>query len=136
LASKTKAITQAALGFVRALDFHALDPADKKLVQAFLRLDPALTKAWVSELVEKVAAGCDVQPKLATEVCQHLLDTAGDKFGDFRGGLSLRQSELINIALTVHRLPEHRQQGLEMFEQMLQLNLRELHDALKHLDHR
>lgn len=136
LAGKTKSITQAALGFVRALDFQALDSADPKLVRAFLRLDSTVTEAWVSELVEKVAAGCDVQPKLATEVCQHLLDTAEDKLGDFRGGLSLRQGELINIALTVHRLPEYRQQGIEMFEQMLQLNLRELHDALKHLDNR
>lgn len=136
LANKQQDISQAAFGFVRALNFHALDSIERKLVRQFLRLDLKRSSAWLQDLVERMAAACDTEPVLAVEVCTRLLETADGEEGGFRSSLSLSQQHLINMALTLHRIPDYRERGLKLFEWMLRLNLRELHDALKHLDQR
>ncbi|HEY4302336.1 MAG TPA: ATP-binding protein [Candidatus Didemnitutus sp.] len=136
LASRRKETVEAAFGFIRVLDVRALTSVEAGLVRRFLRLDLQQNRTWLPELIERVAAGCEAEPALAAEVCGYLLKTAEPELRDMRGGLSLRQEQLINIALTLHRLPTYRKRGLELFEWMLRLNLRELHDALKQLDQR
>jgi hypothetical protein len=136
LGCRNKGVRQAALGFVRTLNFQALDDQERSLVRRFLAIEPDGPLGWTSELVERLAGACDAEPALASFACKRLLDTADKGIGNFQNGLSMSQGHLINMALTLHRLKPYRRLGLVLFERMLRLNLRELHDALKHLDQR
>ncbi len=136
LAARRDSVVRAGMGFIRKLDFAVLDPEERELVRKFLGLGIKRSQFHLPDLVKGLAAGCAHEPGLADLLCTRLLETAERDPQDFRRSLSRCQQDLVNIALTLHRLPAFRDRGLVLFEWMLRLNLRELQDALKRLDQR
>ena len=73
-------------------------------------------------------------PKLVYEVASVLVGTAGSALNDLRTSLPGIAGDLADIALTLHRLPETRTQGLDLFERMMELNAFQLKELLEALD--
>ena len=83
------------------------------------RLKGLLREGWSPTLVQTVAN---------TLVRDASKDTRAARPGDWAG--------LVEIALTLHRLPETRMAGLDLFERLMGLDVYEVPERLKALDHR
>ena len=73
-------------------------------------------------------------PKLVYEVARVLVGAAGSALSDFRTSLPGIAGDLADIALTLHRLPETRTQGLDLFERMMELDAFQLKERLEMID--
>ena len=73
-------------------------------------------------------------PKLVYEVARVLVGTAGSALNDFRTSSPAIAGDLADIALTLHRLPETRTQGLDLFERMMELDAFQLKERLEMID--
>ena len=83
------------------------------------RMKGLLREGWCLTLVQKVA-----------------ITLAGDELEDTSPGRPRDVSGLVDIALTLHRLPETRISGLDLFERLMDLDVYEVPDRLKTLDRR
>ena len=72
--------------------------------------------------------------KLVYEVARVLVGAAGSALSDFRTSLPGIAGDLADIALTLHRLPETRTQGLDLFERMMELDAFQLKERLEMID--
>lgn len=86
------------------------------------------------DLIEAMELCIDVAPDLVCQVSQKILEVGVSKLQSPASFLAFYAVTLTNIALTLHRMPVYRQVGLELFENLLSLNLREARVALEILD--
>jgi hypothetical protein len=114
-------------------DSFELDPGMRQIVQAVCNNKPVLLKA-ASYLVEMIEPLTATEPEIVSEVCQSLLKAAGSDIGNPATPLAYLAEVLTTIAITLHRQPTHREVGLQIFEELLALNLRETRSALETLD--
>ena len=71
-------------------------------------------------------------PVLVYEVASALIEQAGQNSG---GAEALRTpSDLADLALTLHRIPDSREQGLELFERLLEKDAPGVSDSLRQMD--
>ncbi|MCY7392497.1 MAG: hypothetical protein LH647_13735, partial [Leptolyngbyaceae cyanobacterium CAN_BIN12] len=75
----------------------------------------------------------DNNPGVVAEVCKSLLGIGVELTNPARATALIAES-LTTIAIKLHRQPFYREVGLEIFEQLLTLNLRETRSALETLD--
>lgn len=73
-------------------------------------------------------------PNLVYDVARVLVGTAGSALSDLRTSLPGIAGDLADIALTLHRLPETRTQGLDLFERMMELDAFQLNERLEAID--
>ena len=76
------------------------------------------------------------EPQLVHEVADALVTAAGSDLGDFRTRWPSSAEDLVEIALTLHRLPETRSSGIDLFERLMILNVYRLNVRLALLDRR
>ena len=76
------------------------------------------------------------KPRLVHAVANILVENAGRGLGDLGTLLSMSAEDLIEIALTLHRLVETRSQGLDLFERLLAIDAHGVNDRLGILDRR
>ncbi|PZD70994.1 hypothetical protein C1752_08436 [Acaryochloris thomasi RCC1774] len=72
-------------------------------------------------------------PEIVVEVCQSLLGIGEELTNPTRPSILVAES-LTTIVIQLHRQPQYREIGLQLFEHLLELNLRETQAALETLD--
>ena len=73
-------------------------------------------------------------PKLVYKVTKTVVGNASSALNDFRTSLPGIAGDLADIALTLHRLPETRTDGLELFERLMELDAYQLDERLRMID--
>lgn len=63
-----------------------------------------------------------------------IVDAVGVAFTGHRSGRANEAGDLVAIALALHRLPETRSRGLDLFERLLILGMNESNGRLKELE--
>lgn len=87
-----------------------------------------------TDLVEWLENYTGTEPELVSEVCQKVIHAGGSDIGNISTSLALLAEPLTNIALTLHRHFKYREVGLQIFEDLISLNVREARAALDILD--
>lgn len=85
-------------------------------------------------LKELLANGFD--PGLVAAVTRALLTAGGSALGDIRTAWSADARDLIEITITLQRIPETRGVGLDLFETLMDLGAYEANQVLRELDRR
>lgn len=86
------------------------------------RLKELLREVWNPELVHAVA--------------ERLIESGGQGPGDITTAWAGNSKDLVEIALTLHRLPATRSRGLDLFERLMTLEAYGVHESLGTLDRR
>lgn len=117
-------------------DHFELNGGMLKVIQATCKNQGVLLEA-ANDLTEIIEAEELVEnnPEIVVEICQSLIDTATELTNPARATALIAES-LTTIAITLHRHTPYREIGLQFFEQLLALNLRETRSALEMLDRR
>jgi hypothetical protein len=107
-----------------------------KIIQAVCKNQGVLLEA-ANDLTEIIEAEelVDTNPEIVAEVCKSLLSIGVELTNPARATAFIAES-LTTIAITLHRQSSYREVGLQIFEQLLTLNLRETRSALEMLDRR
>jgi len=117
-------------------DQFKLDSGMLKIIQAVYKNKGVLLKA-ANDLTEMIEAEelVDNNPEVVAEVCKSLINIGAELTNPIRSTAFIAES-LTTIAIKLHRQPLYREDGLQIFEQLLALNLRETQSALEMLDRR
>ena len=76
------------------------------------------------------------EPNLIAELVSLVVDQAGAELGDIRTTWAGCAGDLVEIALTLHRMPETRSRGLDLFEKLMALEVYDVDNRLGVLDRR
>ena len=118
---------------------EALDPdvETHRLLGALAR-DRAIL-AWLDEgwLLEKLEGLLPHEAQAGYEISRELVKLRGELLGSLQSGWALHTSQLTTIAITLQRMEAPlREEGLELFEALLDLHISEAEVALMELDQR
>ena len=83
----------------------------------------------LKELLEQ-----SLEPERVCLVVTALLDECGDAVGDFRTAWATSAGDLVDIALTLQRLPGTSLCGLQIFERLMACNAYQIEDVIRDLD--
>ena len=84
-------------------------------------------------LARVLAREVDHTPEQALKVSRALLHFGGDRFGDHSTSLPMVPESILQISVNLHRLPEFRDAGLDLFEQLLRSGFLGASQALEDL---
>jgi hypothetical protein len=115
-------------------DPFTLNQSMLKLIQAVSQNQGVLLKA-ANDLAEIIEAEelAETHPDIVTKICESLVNTGAELSNPARPTPLIADS-LTTIAIKLHRQSQYREAGLNIFEQLLALNLRETKSALETLD--
>ncbi|MEG4170488.1 MULTISPECIES: nSTAND3 domain-containing NTPase [unclassified Microcoleus] len=115
-------------------DRFKLNPGMLEIVEAICKNQGALLAA-ADDLIEIIETEklVDNNPKIVVTVCQSLISIFADITNPAAATAFIAES-LTTIAIQLHRQPLYRDIGLQIFEDLLALNLRETRSALETLD--
>ncbi|MEG4417304.1 AAA family ATPase [Microcoleus sp. LAD1_D5] len=115
-------------------DRFQLNPGMLKIVEAICKNRGALLAAAndLTEIIETKNL-VDNNPEIVVKVCQSLISIFADLTNPAPATAFIAES-LTTIAIQLHRQPLYRDMGLQIFEDLLALNLRETRSALETLD--
>jgi len=115
-------------------DSFKLNPGMLKIVEAICKNQGALLAAAddLTEIIETEKL-VDNNPEIVVTVCQSLISIFADLTNSASATAFIAES-LTTIAIQLHRRPLYRDIGLQIFEDLLALNLRETRSALETLD--
>lgn len=140
---------------IRIMSHH--EPATWTATLDLFRLVDEITPApeWsnlLSAMTEEIPRQADFQSTFVVERLQTLLPHEAelvarfaltltakwcDELSDIRTGTSLAAAELVDLAVTLHRLsPSTREQGTKLFEELLYLNAYTARETLNQIDNR
>lgn len=116
-------------------------PADRwtdQVLGAFVSHSHVLGKGdgtfVLDRLKDVITGGGDA--RLVHEVISTLMDHAASQLKDVRTSWAGQIGELVELALTLHRMPETRLEGLALFERLIALEVYGVEDRLASLDRR
>ncbi|MBD2169244.1 hypothetical protein H6G04_33305 [Calothrix membranacea FACHB-236] len=121
--------------FFQSREHFELDSGMRLLIQAVCKSKQLLLKA-ASDIIEIIENNSfvDAEPQLVSEICQSLLSKLGKELDNPTRPLVFAADSLTTLAIQLHRQNKYREVGLQIFEQLLRLNLRETRAALEMLD--
>ena len=134
LSSKTSIQHAIAEVFRWSRDRFELNSEMLKIIQAVCKNQGVLLEA-ANDLIEVIETEelVDHNPEIVAEVCKSLTGISTELTNPARAIVLIAES-LTTIAIKLHRQSPYREVGLEIFEQLLALNLRETQSALETLD--
>lgn len=117
-------------------DHFELNSGMLKVIQATCKNQGLLLEA-ANDLTKSIEAEelVDNNPEIVFEICQSLIDIGTELKNPARATTLIAES-LTTIAIRLHRQRLYRDTGLEIFERLFALNLRETQSALEILDQR
>ncbi len=133
--SSTESIQHAVASVFRwSRDRFQLNRGMLKIVEAICKNRGILLEAAndLTEIIETEEL-VDSHPEIVVKVCQSLIGIFADLTNPAPATAFIAES-LTTIAIQLHRLPLYRDIGLQIFEDLLALNLRETRSALETLD--
>jgi nucleoside phosphorylase len=113
-----------------------VDPGSKQLLELINdepRLLDAAHEHWFVEKLEDVVTYC---PQLVCDICDKMVAHWAEDLANVATRTSLASSNLVNIAMTLQRLPKYRERGLNLFERLLELGVYDAARLLIDLDSR
>jgi hypothetical protein len=121
----------------RLTDPLPCDEATFKLLDAMCQ-NPGIIKFGGSTfLIDRIQDLLPAKPDIVFRVCRAFVEALRDQITDIRTSLFASAQELVNIALTLQRYEgKNREQGLELFEMLLELNAYGAKSTLDELDGR
>ena len=88
-------------------------------------------------IVEKLQTLLPHEALLVAEIARGLVSNWRDELGDVRTGIAVSAPELVDLAITLHRLgPETRDIGTSLFEDLLQISAYSARQTLDEIDNR
>ncbi|MEP0883739.1 ATP-binding protein [Trichocoleus sp. ST-U3] len=135
--SSATSVQQAVASVFRwSRDHFHLNSGMLKIIQAVCKNQGVLLEAAndLTEIIESEEL-VDNNPEIVVEVCKSLL-SIGVKLTNPARATAFIAESLTTIAIKLHRQPLYREVGLQLFEHLLALNLRETRSALEMLDRR
>ena len=117
-------------------DDFRLRPEMIQVIQAVCRHQNVLLEA-ANDLIKIIEEAKLVEhnPQIVVEVCRSLLNIGTELTNPARA-TALIAENLTTLSIQLHRQDAYREDGLQLFEQLLALNLRETQSALEMLDRR
>lgn len=117
-------------------DNFRLDPGMVKVVQAVCQNQNVLIES-ANDLVDIIEEErlVEYNPQVVVEVCSSLLEIDAELTNPAHATAFVAES-LTTLAIQLHRKETYREVGLQLFEKLLALNLRETQSALETLDRR
>ena len=132
-----KFMTNAIMDVFRIIDDLRPDQETQRLLSTLCDHPSVFEITSDTFLIDKLPDLVPHDPHLVFNICNHLIDRAGNQFQTRITGLSAATNELIDIALTLHRLDGiNRENGLTLFEKMIRLDLYEAKQTLSEIDGR
>tara|TARA_R110002050_G_scaffold157576_1_gene286187 strand:- start:419 stop:4906 length:4488 start_codon:yes stop_codon:yes gene_type:complete len=113
-----------------------LSPEFKSVLNAFIenRTFERSKTRFISKTLASLTAHL---PEKIYEVSQQIITGSGNELGDIRTSVAADAPELVTIAITLHNLgTAYQQKGLDLFEQLLEINAYKAMDALYEVDSR
>ena len=93
--------------------------------------------AAAMNLIEGVKYAVSYEPDLVHRICSRFLDAGTGELKSVASVHGQLAEPIVSIALTLHRMPPpHREQGLKLFERLIESNIQEARYALDMLDRR
>jgi len=133
--SSTASIQHAVAGvFYWSREHFKLNSGMLRIIQVVCKNQGLLLEAAndLTEIIETEEL-VDNNPEVVAEVCKSLVGTGVELTNSARATVFIAES-LTTIAIRLHRQFSFREVGLQIFEQLLALNLRETRSALETLD--
>ena len=112
------------------------DDCSRQILDAVSRNRELLRVQHGGQLVDRLKELLEqsLEPERVCLVITTLLDECGDAVGDFRTAWAASAEDLIDIALTLQRLPGTSLCGLRIFERLMAGNAYQIEDVLRTLD--
>lgn len=131
----SSAIDHALSGAFERADTLPTDGHTRELLEAMLQRPSTLIKAG-NYLLKSLKAFLrnGWEPKLVYRVANALATENADELGDIRTRWAADAGDLADIALTLHRIPETKQQGLELFERLMAADAYDLGKRIEAID--
>jgi hypothetical protein len=106
----------------------------KRIIEAILSNDQILLKS-ADKLVEGVMDQTATDPEIIANICNRVLEAGKAEIQNIGSHLASIAEPIVSIALTLHRkMPPYRAIGLELFEKLMESNIRYARQALDILD--
>jgi DNA replication protein DnaC len=115
------------------LEDDSLDDETQRVIRAIVANDALLVKL-ASDLLALIELHAVRYPDLAAHVTKRVVDVAGADLSDVTKVGGYVAADLTSITLTLHRQTKYRAIGLQLFERMIELDVREAQAALEVLD--
>jgi hypothetical protein len=131
-----KPIASAVLHFLNQSDQLPINSHTRSILDAIIAYPQILKEGSNHFLTEKLSGLLPVEAERVYQVCIALLNQRKDDIASIGNGFAVNGDELINISLTLQRISTHREQGLELFERLLDLDAYGIRDTLLELDRR
>lgn len=112
------------------------DDSTRQLLSAIRQQPRVLAGAWSHAALDRLkeSLGSGWQPDLIHALASSLIQQAGTAVADIRTRWAGDADDLIDIALTLHRITETRALGLDLFETLLEMQAFGVGDRLRDLD--
>jgi hypothetical protein len=134
--SDTESVQRAVASIFRLTrDYFELDDNMRMIIDKVASNPPLLLLA-AEDLIETLEPLTGTEPKLVSLVCDEILRFGREQINKPGTSWIHVAATLTNIALTLHRQTAYRGAGLQLFEQLIALNVREARDAVELLDRR
>lgn len=130
------AVWREVFGLFTLVDKLEPEPSTLRLVQAIAeRIDraPAPTEP---HLVERLVGLLPLHAGLVARIATQLIQLWRDQLSSAGSSLVTAGQEIMDLALTLHRTEGTRLQGLQMFEQLVEIDAYQAREVLDELDHR
>jgi len=129
--------SNAIMDVFRLTDPLPCDEATLKFLDAMCQYPRIIKFGGGTFLIDRIQDLLPAKPEIVFGVCRALVETLKDQITDIRTSLFGSAQELVNIALTLQRYEgNNREQGLELFEMLLELNAYGAKSTLDELDGR
>ena len=132
-----EAQSNAIMDVFRLTDPITYDEGTLKLLDAICQNPHIIKFGGDTFLIDRIQDLLPAKPEIVFRVCRTFVETLKDQITDIRTSLFASAQELVNIALTLQRYEgKNREQGLELFEMLLELNAYGAKSTLDELDGR
>jgi len=127
----------ATIDLFRLVDEITPDPAWIRVLRAIADKIPSQPVFSSSFIVERLQTLLPHNAELVAKITNELVEKWNEELGDLRTRTASSAPELVDIAITLHRLGPHtREEGLRLFENLLTINAYSAKDTLDQIDNR
>jgi len=127
----------AVVDIFRLVDYIAPEPEWIRLLEAIAGQIPQQSSFESTFIVDLLQTLLPHEAMLVTSIAKALIAKWREELGDMGTRISIVAPELVDIAITLHRLgPETRVVGIELFEDLLEVNAYTASETLEQIDNR
>lgn len=123
-------------GLFNGLDTANADVPTLRLIKEIaVRIDKAPAPKDTS-VVESLIGLVPRHAEIVALIASHLIRLWRNQLADTRTSIVLASRKIIDLAITLHRIPETREQGIQMFQELVEIGAYESRQVLDEIDNR